>query len=84
MQLLPAHVKGARGMLGWSQQDLAAASGIAVQTIANFEAERHTPREETLMRIQAALEERGIVFSNGNSPTVKLDPSRVKAVGPPR
>ena len=71
-------------MLGMSQQDLAAASGVAVQTIANFEAERHTPREETLYRIQAALEDRGIVFSNGNSPTVKLDPQRIKIRDTPR
>ena len=78
MRLTPAHVKGARGMLSMSREDLAVAAGVSPLTIFKFEQEKVEPKEETLMRIQAALEERGIVFTNGNTPGVKYDESRIK------
>lgn len=79
MKLTPEHVEGARGMLHISQADLAQAAGISEDTIRFFEKGRTTPREETLLRIQAALEERGIIFTNGDRPGVILDRSRATA-----
>lgn len=64
-------------MLKMSQADLAKASGVSENTIRFFEAGRTTNlREETLWRIQTALEERGIIFHNGGTPGVTLDRSR--------
>lgn len=73
MKLQPEHVKGARAMLRLSAEDLAAECGVTSSTILNFEQSRHEPREDTLLRIQTALENRGILFSNGDMPTVTLD-----------
>lgn len=76
MKLMPAHVAGARGMLKMSRAELAAASGVAEKTIWNFEEGGRVPHDETLLKIQEALERRGIVFQNGGKPTVTLDPER--------
>lgn len=65
-------------MLGLSQEDLATAAGVGVQTVIGFEMGTRSLREDTLLRIQAALEERGIVFTNGDEPGVKFVESRVK------
>lgn len=76
MKLVPAHVAGARGMLKMSRADLAAAAGVAEKTIWNFEEGARVPHDDTLLKIQEALERRGIVFHNGGKPTVTLDPER--------
>ena len=76
MKLVPAHVAGARGMLKMSRAELAAASGVAEKTIWNFEEGGRIPHDDTLQKIQEALERRGIIFHNGGKPTVTLDPER--------
>lgn len=53
-------VAGARAMLGWKQSDLADRAGVSVSTIKDYEAGRRTPREDSLKRIQDALETAGI------------------------
>lgn len=60
-------------MLRLSLEQLAEESGVSSATIHNFEVGRHEPREDTLVRIQAALEQHGIRFRNGEQPTVILD-----------
>ena len=77
MKLVAEHVIAARGMLKMSQADLAAAAGVSENTIRFFESGRTTNlRDETLWRIQTALEQRGIIFQNGGTPSVTLDRSR--------
>lgn len=76
MKLVAAHVAGARGMLKMSQKDLAEAAGVGESTIKDFETGKRLPRPESLQRIQEALERRGIEFSNGDEPGVKLRPSK--------
>lgn len=83
MKLVSEHVRGARGMLRMSAEELGALAGVSGQTIQNFEVGRHTPTEDTLLRLQAALEERGIIFTNGDSPGVKLDRSRARKPAKP-
>ena len=63
-------------------EDLAEASGVHEQTLRNFEALRTVPHASTLQKIQDALERRGIEFTNGNSPGVRL--VREKATVPTR
>jgi len=67
-------VKAARALLDWSQDQLAAASGISGATIGRLEAEDGDlgGRPETGEKIRAALEKAGIEFSNGGEPGVKL------------
>ena len=61
-------------MLGWSQDDLAARSGVSIPTIARLEAEGGElgGRAETGEKIRRALEKAGIEFINGNSPGVRV------------
>jgi predicted transcriptional regulator len=69
------HVKAARALLGWSQADLAAQSGVSEPTIARLESADDGElggRAGTVEKIQTALEQAGIEFSNGGSPGVRL------------
>jgi predicted transcriptional regulator len=69
-------VKAARALLGWTQPDLAAASGVSVPTIARLESEDGTlgGRASTGDAIRAALESAGVIFvaENGEGPGVRL------------
>jgi predicted transcriptional regulator len=69
-------VKAARALLGWTQPDLAAASGVSVPTIARLESEDGDlgGRASTGAAIRAALEQAGMIFlePNGEGPGVRL------------
>lgn len=60
--LTPRHVRAARALLAWSQQDLAKAAGVAVSTIADFERGKRTPVTNNAQSIRGALEGVGIRF----------------------
>lgn len=71
MSFTPAQCRAARALLNWSQAELAAASGVATKTIADFERESRTPYDRTLADLQDAFEIEGIEFTNGDSPGVR-------------
>jgi transcriptional regulator with XRE-family HTH domain len=77
MKLTAAQCRAARGLIGWSQQQLATASKVAKPTIANFEAGKSTPYERTANDLVAALERAGVEFTNGIEPGVKIRRFRV-------
>lgn len=54
--------RAARGILGWSQADLAVKSGVARSAIAGFEAGNSAPTPRTLRDIAAAFEAAGVLF----------------------
>jgi transcriptional regulator with XRE-family HTH domain len=58
-------IKGARGLLGWTQDELAEAAGISRPALNNLERGMTTPQSETLSRIRKALERAGIEFVSG-------------------
>lgn len=72
--LTPEQCRGARAMLGWSQQELATRAQIAKQTVADFERGARTPYPNNLAAIRAALEAAGVIFiaENGDGPGVRL------------
>ncbi len=70
-------LKGARVTLGLDQGQLARAAGLHVHTISNFETGKAPPQESTRSAIQAALEARGIVFTNGDKPGFYVDKEKV-------
>jgi transcriptional regulator with XRE-family HTH domain len=72
--IVPAQVRGARGLLSWSQDQLAEASGIPKRTIARMELAEGAPQRRTLAAIRAALESAGVEFieENGSGPGVRL------------
>jgi transcriptional regulator with XRE-family HTH domain len=54
--------RAARGILGWSQADLANKSGVARSAIAGFESGNSVPTPRTFRDIAAAFEAAGVVF----------------------
>lgn len=81
MVITGRHVSGARGLLGMSIKELAEAAGVDPKTIQRFESGQRDPRHSTVASLQQALEDRGIEFSNGGEPGVKLRPSKAKKPG---
>ena len=75
MQLIGKHVAAARKLLGMTQADLSAAVGVGQATIARFETGFRI-RPSSLAAIRKGLEDRGIEFTNGNSPGAKLRPEK--------
>ena len=69
-------IKAGRALLGWSQSDLASASGVSEPTIARLESVDGElgGREATVQKIRAALEKGGIQFieENGGGRGVRL------------
>ena len=61
-ELIPKHVRAARALLAWSQQDLAKAAGVATSTVADFERGSRTPVANNAQAIRGALEGAGIRF----------------------
>ena len=74
MVISAAQSRAARALLGWSQDDLVAASKVTKSTIANFEGGKRQPFERTLLDISNALAAAGVIFidENGEGPGVRL------------
>ena len=68
MKLSGSQVTAARGLLGVTQAELAAAAGVAEITIFRFEAGQAEPQRANLEKIRSELQRRGIEFLNGDSP----------------
>lgn len=60
MSLTARQCKAARALLNWSQHDLAAFSRVSSSTLANFEAEKRTPYDRTLVDIERVLKQAGV------------------------
>jgi DNA-binding XRE family transcriptional regulator len=62
MFLTPALCRGARGMLDWTQADLAERALVSRSTIRDFEGGRHDLHRATAAQIRRAMEEAGVRF----------------------
>ena len=62
MSITTAQIRGARGILNWSQSDLSERTGISSTSIGSIESGNSKPRENTLQNIKASLESAGIDF----------------------
>jgi transcriptional regulator with XRE-family HTH domain len=69
-----AQCRAARGLIGWSQQNLANEARIGVVTVHQLEAGASQPRHATLDVIRRAFEAAGVEFidENGGGPGVRL------------
>jgi transcriptional regulator with XRE-family HTH domain len=70
--MTPSQCRAARGLLNWTQDEMASAARLSVVTVRNFENEKSTPQRASLDVIQRALEAAGIEFTNGEQPGVRL------------
>ena len=72
--ITPEQSRAARGLLGWSQQELASKAGVGIVTVHQLEAGTSQPRRATLDVIRRAFESAGVEFidENGGGPGVRL------------
>ena len=75
--LTGGQIRAARGLLGWSQKELAEAAQLGFATIQRSERRNETMKGtiESAMRIRNAFEEAGIEFIDGDDhkgPGVRL------------
>lgn len=62
MSITTAQIRGARGILNWSQQDLAQRTGISATSIGAIENGQTSPRNSTIDTIKNTFERNGIEF----------------------
>lgn len=64
----------ARGLLGWTQKQLAQEADVTEPTVIAFETEKRQPNNATVFAIQHALETGGVEFipENGGGVGVRL------------
>ncbi len=74
LSMTPHQCRAARGLLDWSQAELAQKAAVGIVTVRQFEAAAHVPRRATLAVIRRAFESAGVEFidENGGGPGVRL------------
>ncbi|WP_315785456.1 helix-turn-helix transcriptional regulator [Bradyrhizobium sp. SZCCHNPS1003] len=70
--MTPDQSRAARGLLDWSQAELAARSNLSESTIRDFEKGRRIPSINNLAAVRRALEGAGVQFIDGDQPGVRL------------
>ena len=70
--LTPAQCRAARGLLKWTQGDLADKAGISIVTVRNFENDKTEPHKGTVVLLRQTLETAGVIFIEDNGGGVKL------------
>jgi hypothetical protein len=68
----PAQSRAARGLLGWSEADLAGKVGCDERLVREFEAGYGDPPSGQIEALRSALATAGIVFSESPTPGVHL------------
>lgn len=77
MSITTAQIRGARGILDWSQADLSERTGISATSIGSIENGQSTPRASTLETIRRAFENGGIEFIGLDGVRLKQDNIKV-------
>jgi transcriptional regulator with XRE-family HTH domain len=74
----PEQLRAARGLLGWSQTQLAEAAGMSLPTVKRYETSGAPVSPEAVARLRSALEAAGIGFleENGGGAGVRLNSQR--------
>ncbi len=72
--MTPAQSRAARGLVDWSQEQLARAAHLGLSTVRDFEKGRRVPTVNNLAAMRHALEAAGIEFiaENGGGAGVRL------------
>lgn len=67
MELLPEQCRAARGLLNWTQADLAVRAGVSRSTVRDFEGERHDLHRATLASLLQTFDRAGVelLFDGG-------------------
>lgn len=60
--MTPEQCRAARGLLNWTQSDLAGAANVGLSTVRSLEKGTHTPIANNLAAMTSALQSAGITF----------------------
>ena len=74
LDVSPSVCRAARGLLDWTQEELAAQAGVGVSTVRGFEKGRSEPRLAQLAAMRTALERAGVELleRNGGGEGVRM------------
>ncbi|TGE01963.1 helix-turn-helix transcriptional regulator [Methylobacterium nonmethylotrophicum] len=64
--MTPAQSRAARGLLKWTQDDLAREAKVSVVTVRNFENEKSNPQRATVEVMKRCIEAAGIELISAN------------------
>jgi transcriptional regulator with XRE-family HTH domain len=72
--ILSSQVRAARGLLGWTRDQLVEASQVPKSTLVRFEGGNVAPRNATIAAVRSAFEGAGIKFiaENGGGVGVRM------------
>ena len=73
--VIPAQIRAGRSLLGWSQEELMARSGVGLSTIREIESQRRSVDTDKAEAVRLALDNAGVVFVSGDAtggPGVRL------------
>jgi transcriptional regulator with XRE-family HTH domain len=73
--MTPSQCRAARALLDWTQPALARSAGLGISTVIDFERERRQVSDEAIAAMRGALERKGLEFTNGRRPGVRLKPT---------
>ena len=62
-----SQIRAGRALLGWSQTELARTAGVGLATLQRIEQNEVKGNFSTILKIQKALEQAGIVFTDGDA-----------------
>lgn len=71
-------MRAARGLLNWSQSDLAGHAGISVTAMNNIDRGLSKPRLQTLKDISKVFENNGVEFTEGNGVRFRKDVFKIE------
>lgn len=76
MHLFPEQCRAARGLLDWTQEQLAALAGVSRSTVKDFECHRHALQRSSERLVVAAFESHGVefLFNENDGLGVRLKP----------
>src|ERR1700722_1220616 len=69
-------IRGARGLLGWSMDELAKKADVTVMTLRHVENDLTQPQEKTIASIYSILDKHGIVFLEDDGVKVRKQEAR--------
>jgi transcriptional regulator with XRE-family HTH domain len=82
--ITPGQIRAGRALVGWTQIDLAKASGVSEITIKKIERGKSDPRVSTIAAIQLAFDGAGLIFLDSDEcapggPGVRLKTTRLQS-----
>ena len=77
-----AQIRAARGLLNWSQWELARRSGVSQQSVTRIENGTMDPRFSTMAALYQAIRSAGVVLADDVDGIVQLSINRDKLLPP--